>query len=291
MASLLIGRQFSPATAGFRVKVDARAQPSFTVRTMRTRADITEDPVGLLTPRERECLRLVDQHLSSKQIARQLGMSKTSVDTYCDRARRKLGVGDRYEAARRARTADVNLVPIESGQDAIRTDNPSDPWLDDPAFREAADGRLAELRQPGGDRKGLAAPPGDRRLRDPLADLGRPGRDDPNVQLGAARAAARGFGGYANPGFDGPAPGFRDPEAGAFQAFGNGAEGNPLHDVGSLGRELQARARYGIGRNDLSPAARLGAIVGVAIITALAFGAMLAGLHALQDLATNLIRA
>ena len=59
------------------------------------------DPnIELLTPRERECLRLVDQHLSSKQIARQLGMSKTSVDTYCDRARRKLGVGDRYAAAR-----------------------------------------------------------------------------------------------------------------------------------------------------------------------------------------------
>ncbi len=55
---------------------------------MRARDIIGEDPVGLLTPRERECLRLVDQHLSSKQIARQLGMSKTSVDTYCARARR-----------------------------------------------------------------------------------------------------------------------------------------------------------------------------------------------------------
>ena len=62
---------------------------------------MTEDPVELLTPRERECLRLVDRHLSSKQIARELGMSKTSVDTYCDRARRKLGVDDRYAAARR----------------------------------------------------------------------------------------------------------------------------------------------------------------------------------------------
>jgi DNA-binding CsgD family transcriptional regulator len=41
------------------------------------RDDMIEDPVGLLTVRERECLRLVDQHLSSKQIARQLGMSKT----------------------------------------------------------------------------------------------------------------------------------------------------------------------------------------------------------------------
>jgi hypothetical protein len=31
--------------------------------------------------------------------------------------------------------------------------------------------------------------------------------------------------------------------------------------------------------------------VGVAIITALAFGAMLAGLHALQDLGQNIFRA
>ena len=75
-------------------------KPSFIVKAMRARSDITVDPVGLLTPRERECLSLVDQHLSSKQIARQLGMSKTSVDTYCDRARRKLGVEDRYTAAR-----------------------------------------------------------------------------------------------------------------------------------------------------------------------------------------------
>src|SRR6195256_6200201 len=93
---------------------------------MRARDIIVEDTVGLLTPRERECLRLVDPHLSSKQIARELGMSKTSVDTYCDRARRKLGVEDRYAAARIARQLDaegpVNHVLIGSGQDAIRTD-------------------------------------------------------------------------------------------------------------------------------------------------------------------------
>jgi hypothetical protein len=35
----------------------------------------------------------------------------------------------------------------------------------------------------------------------------------------------------------------------------------------------------------------LSAIVGLAIITALAFGAMLAGLHALQDLGRNIFRA
>ena len=105
---------------------------------MRARADNTDDPVDLLTLRERECLRLVDQHLSSKQIARELGMSKTSVDTYCDRARRKLGVDDRYAAARIARKLDVNHVPTASGQDAIRTDATPDSWLDEPATQGVA---------------------------------------------------------------------------------------------------------------------------------------------------------
>ena len=53
-----------------------------------------------LTPMEKACLRLVAQHLSSKEIAGRLGIAKTSVDTYCNRARRKLGVADRYHAAR-----------------------------------------------------------------------------------------------------------------------------------------------------------------------------------------------
>src|SRR6266481_169897 len=124
---------------------------------MRARDIIVEDPVELLTQRERECLRLVDQHLSSKQIARQLGMSKTSVDTYCDRARRKLGVEDRYAAARLARRLDVNRVPTVSGHDAIRTDEDRNLWPDEPATEEQqAHGRLAEIRQSSGDRQGFA---------------------------------------------------------------------------------------------------------------------------------------
>src|SRR5689334_24493498 len=114
---------------------------------MSARTVTTDASVELLTPRERECLRLVDQHLSSKQIARELGMSKTSVDTYCDRARRKLGVDDRYAAARLLRQLDVSPVLTESGQDAIRTDNRPRDWLDVPATEGAAHGRLAELRQ------------------------------------------------------------------------------------------------------------------------------------------------
>src|SRR3978361_2266769 len=101
---------------------------------MSARDIIAEDPVGLLTPRERECLRLVDQRLSSKQIARELGMSKTSVDTYCDRAGRQLGGEDRFAAARLARALDVSIpvnhVLTESGQDAIRTDAAVNLWPD-----------------------------------------------------------------------------------------------------------------------------------------------------------------
>jgi DNA-binding CsgD family transcriptional regulator len=58
------------------------------------------DPGALLTAQERACLHLVAQRLSSKEIAARLGIAKTSVDTYCNRARRKLGVSDRYAAAR-----------------------------------------------------------------------------------------------------------------------------------------------------------------------------------------------
>ncbi|HEY2708361.1 MAG TPA: helix-turn-helix transcriptional regulator [Caulobacteraceae bacterium] len=50
--------------------------------------------------RERECLRLVRDHHSSKEIARLLGVSITSVDTYVRRALFKLGVNDRFVAAK-----------------------------------------------------------------------------------------------------------------------------------------------------------------------------------------------
>lgn len=55
--------------------------------------------VSSLTVKERQCLELVGQRLSSKEIAHRLGIAKSSVDTYCDRARAKLAVDDRFEAA------------------------------------------------------------------------------------------------------------------------------------------------------------------------------------------------
>lgn len=64
-----------------------------------------------VTPMEQACLRLVARRLSSKEIAAELGIAKTSVDTYCNRARSKLGVTDRYEAAR--------LLLAEQGVDPV----------------------------------------------------------------------------------------------------------------------------------------------------------------------------
>jgi DNA-binding CsgD family transcriptional regulator len=66
---------------------------------MLTAADVRNPKLSLLTPQERECLRLVAQQRSSKEIAAELGISKASVDTYCNRARAKLGVASRREAA------------------------------------------------------------------------------------------------------------------------------------------------------------------------------------------------
>jgi len=53
----------------------------------------------LLSARERDCLRLILENHTSKEVGRELGISHTSVDTHVRRARAKLGLRDRYEAA------------------------------------------------------------------------------------------------------------------------------------------------------------------------------------------------
>ncbi len=59
------------------------------------------DPYAIerLTPRERECLRLVAEHLHSKEIARRLQISQHTVDGHLNEARRRLGVASRRDAA------------------------------------------------------------------------------------------------------------------------------------------------------------------------------------------------
>jgi len=58
------------------------------------------DPVARLTAGQLDCLRLVDQHLSSKEIAVELGISSHTVDQRVRQALATLGVERRAQAAR-----------------------------------------------------------------------------------------------------------------------------------------------------------------------------------------------
>lgn len=58
------------------------------------------DRLSRLTDKQRECLRLVYAHMSSKEIAQQLGVEPGTVDQYVKAAMRTLGVSDRRAAAR-----------------------------------------------------------------------------------------------------------------------------------------------------------------------------------------------
>ena len=62
-----------------------------------------------LTEGQKDCLRLVEQLLTSKEIARKLDISPFTVDQRLDAARRKLGAQNRKEAA-------IKFAAIEAGQ-------------------------------------------------------------------------------------------------------------------------------------------------------------------------------
>jgi DNA-binding CsgD family transcriptional regulator len=59
-----------------------------------------QDRLSRLTDKQRECLRLVYAHMSSKEIAQQLGVEPGTVDQYVKAAMRILGVSERRAAAR-----------------------------------------------------------------------------------------------------------------------------------------------------------------------------------------------
>jgi DNA-binding CsgD family transcriptional regulator len=63
-------------------------------------AEPIERRVARLTPGQLDCLRLVDQHLSSKEIAAQLDISPHTVDQRIRQALQILGVERRAQAAR-----------------------------------------------------------------------------------------------------------------------------------------------------------------------------------------------
>ncbi len=65
-----------------------------------TTATMETDRVEKLSEAQRVCLRMVLMHLSSKDIARELGISPHTVDQRLRIAIQTLGVANRFEAAR-----------------------------------------------------------------------------------------------------------------------------------------------------------------------------------------------
>lgn len=63
-------------------------------------APMESDRIAKLTEAQRVCLRMVLMHLSSKDIARELGISPHTVDQRLRMAIQTLGVANRFEAAR-----------------------------------------------------------------------------------------------------------------------------------------------------------------------------------------------
>lgn len=61
------------------------------------------DALKSLTPRQRECLRLVKKDMSTKEIARELGISPQTVSNHLKAAMGALGISSRFVAARALR--------------------------------------------------------------------------------------------------------------------------------------------------------------------------------------------
>lgn len=110
---------------------------------------VTSDRLTLLSPRERDCLRLVGQARSSKEIAIELGLSPFTVDEYVRSAVAKLGARNRREAARLIKVSTVATSPEKLGDEPARLAEPDlSPAAMEPAGRKGGPTwRLPFLRQ------------------------------------------------------------------------------------------------------------------------------------------------
>lgn len=189
------------------------------------RATNEADPARFarLTEGQRECLRLVYRHLSSKDIARELGISPHTVDARLRAAIRVLGSANRTDAA-------LQLAAHEG--DAYQPLVYQSPYI---------------------------VPSGQPASIDPTTDGGQPANDQadaydlPHTSAPRQRRVAEAVASFDLGGFD------------------------------HLASSRPAVRLWG-GRNDLSPLARIGVVMAIAIGSALAFGAILSGLESLARL-------
>ncbi|NBB14552.1 hypothetical protein GVN21_04155 [Caulobacter sp. SLTY] len=243
-----------------------------------------EQGLATLTERERQILRLVGEHLNSKEIGRELGIADHTVVNHLRKAREKVGVTSRYEAARLLRQAEGGMTRNVSGMTPVMAPPAADRPSSAPQVGASDDTRKRSQRrlQPGPQ-----PDPVDEERGGPVRSLvpEQPANENAaaGVDLGAAGATAR------QPGLE-PGHGFRDAGAGfgGSQAVpvapaGDGLAGDLVRGLRGYGRRLFA-AEPGGRLNRLAPVQRLGVIGAIMLFTALAFGTTLSGLLALQQL-------
>ena len=82
---------------------------------------VEDDPTTRLTVRQRDCLRLVGQLKKTEQIAGELGIAPSTVNTHIERAVALLGAANRREAARIVLASDMR--PEKSPTENYRLPN------------------------------------------------------------------------------------------------------------------------------------------------------------------------
>lgn len=165
------------------------------------------DRLGRLTERERQCLRLVHAHFSSKQIARELGIKPGTVDRHCENAVRKLEVESRVAAA---------LALVSKDGDRIGNDFQCDP--------APMAGRRANWLHRVAERTHDDAP----ERYDTHRELARAGGDFSSARYDRAEKN------------DGSTLDRRDTQTGAVYDFGRRDDGAGLHRGRDAGRQLPA---------------------------------------------------
>ncbi len=209
-----------------------------------TRPVPTPVDLAALTDGQRDCLRLVYQHMTSKDIARVLGVSPHTVDMRLRTAMKTLAVASRIEAARL-------LVQEEAGGEVV-------PDTYQPLIYHPSD---------------IAAAPNSAKLGSPASS----GSDD-SVSHDASFRFSPDVGPLAN----GP-PRLASASVSLEGQHPSSWTGAGATDQGTSTRPLAGSLPWG-KRNDLSVGARVGWILLIAIGSSLAFGSVLGAMAALKAL-------
>lgn len=229
--------------------------------------------VTLLTDAERDCLRLVFQHMTSKDIARRLGVSPHTVDMRLRQAIRKLEVTNRIEAARALVHTEILLGIAQPVADNATGDAYQE--LIYQASEIADDAKSATIGAPASQEPGAAS----NRSSDPnqlehgsLARTLHPdlGKLDVGPSGGSLAQPVAPSGNIASATLATDWPGIAAPDPGiGARPFHT----TPFHQTRPWGQ-----------KNDLGIGQRLGWIMGIAMASALSFGGILAALAALKTL-------